>query len=84
MTSAGGIEEDLMKCLGTFHLGDYNMNDIQNRLNGHCRIGNILVPNENYVKLEAFLLPIYAAMYKEQEKDGVKWTPRKLIDRLGK
>lgn len=51
VTSAGGIEEDIMKCLGTFHMGEYNMNDIQNRLNGHCRIGNILVPNDNYVKL---------------------------------
>lgn len=42
------------------------MNDIENRLNGHCRIGNILVPNDNYVKLENFLLPLYAKMAKEQ------------------
>ena len=83
VTSAGGIEEDLMKCMGTFHLADYNMNDVQNRLNGHCRIGNMLVPNDNYVKLEEFLLPVFAAMAREQEK-GAKWTPRLLIERLGK
>lgn len=84
VTSCGGIEEDLMKCIGTFHMGEYNMNDIQNRLNGHCRIGNILVPNDNYIKLEEFLLPIFSQMAKEQVKDSIKWTPRKLIERLGK
>lgn len=83
VTTAGGIEEDIMKCMGTFHLADYNMNDIENRLNGHCRIGNILVPTANYVKLEDFLLPLYAKMAVEQEKQGVKWTPRKFIQRLG-
>lgn len=84
VTTAGGIEEDIMKCLGTFHLGEFNMNDVENRLNGHCRIGNILVPNDNYIKLESFLMPLYAQMYKEQVKDSIKWTPRKFIERLGK
>lgn len=51
VTSAGGIEEDLMKCKAPFRMGNFNMDDKQNRLNGHCRIGNILVPNENYIKL---------------------------------
>ena len=51
VSSAGGIEEDFMKALGNFHVGDFNMDDRNNRLSGHCRIGNILVANENYVKL---------------------------------
>ena len=45
VTSAGGIEEDLMKVNTPFKMGSFNMDDKQNRLNGHCRIGNILVPN---------------------------------------
>ena len=84
VTSCGGIEEDLMKSLADFYMGDFNMDDSQNRKDFNCRIGNILVPAENYVRLEAFLLPIYATMYKEQEKDKVLWTPSKLIARLGK
>ena len=79
VTTTGGIQEDLMKTFGTFHAGDYAMDDKQNRLSGHCRIGNILVPNENYIKLEAFLLPLFAKMYDEQQKNGVNWTPRKMI-----
>lgn len=27
VSSAGGIEEDLMKCLGTFHTGSWNVDD---------------------------------------------------------
>lgn len=83
VTTTGGIEEDLMKCMGTFHLGEFNMNDVENRLNGHCRIGNILVPNDNYVKLENFLLPIFSKMAEEQEKQKIRWTPSLLIRRLG-
>ena len=60
------------------------MNDIENRLNGHCRIGNMLVPNNNYVQLESFLLPLFAKMAEEQEKTGFRWTPKKMIHRLGK
>lgn len=60
------------------------MNDAENRLNGHCRMGNILVPNDNYVKLENFLLPIFSKMAQEQEQQQVRWTPSKLIARLGR
>jgi deoxyhypusine synthase len=27
VTSAGGVEEDLMKCLSTFHVGTWNVDD---------------------------------------------------------
>jgi deoxyhypusine synthase len=84
VTTTGGIEEDLMKILGTFHIGDYAMDDKENRLSGHCRIGNILVPNANYVKLEEFLLPLFQKMYDEQETQKINWTPRKMIERFGK
>jgi deoxyhypusine synthase len=73
-----------MKTLGSFHMGDYQMDDKENRLSGHCRIGNILVPNENYIKLESFLLPLFQKMSEEQERDNVKWTPSKMIARFGK
>jgi deoxyhypusine synthase len=64
VTSGGGIEEDLMKCMNDFHLGSYHMDDKQNRLNGHCRIGNILVTNDTYIKLESFLMPLFSKLYK--------------------
>ncbi len=73
-----------MKCLSDFYLGDFNMDDMQNRKNLNCRIGNILVPAENYIKLEAFLTKVFADMVKEQDKDKIVWTPSTMIRRLGK
>ena len=47
------------------------------------RIGNLIVPNDNYCKFEEWLMPILDKMVEEQ-KDGTEWTPSKFIHRLGK
>lgn len=47
------------------------------------RIGNILVPSENYCKFEDWLLPIFQEMYKEQKEKGTIWSPRSIIKRMG-
>jgi deoxyhypusine synthase len=39
VTSAGGIEEDIMKCISTFHVGSWNADDKQCRLKAINRIG---------------------------------------------
>jgi len=58
VTTAGGVEEDIIKCLGPFLLGDFKLSGKQLRDKGINRIGNILVPNERYIKFEDFLIPI--------------------------
>jgi deoxyhypusine synthase len=63
VTSAGGIEEDFIKCLDHFQLGSFDCNDIENRNNSLNRIGNILVPGRNYGKFEDWILPILGEMY---------------------
>ena len=50
---------------------------------GINRIGNLLVPNENYCLFEDWVTPILDAMLKEQKEQGMIWTPSKLINRLG-
>lgn len=50
VTSGGGVEEDFVKCFNDFFAGDFNMDDTDNRKKLQCRIGNILVPAENYVR----------------------------------
>ena len=45
------------------------------------RIGNLLVPNNNYVKFEEWLMPILDKLLEEQNKNGVVWTPSKIIHR---
>jgi len=42
------------------------------------------VPNDNYCKFEDWINPILLQMLEEQRRDGMKWTPSKMIARLGK
>lgn len=78
VTSAGGIEEDFIKCLGDFKLGSFNADGTELRVKGINRIGNIFVPNSRYVKFEKWVLPIL-----EKHKNYKDLTPSKLIRILG-
>jgi deoxyhypusine synthase len=84
VTTAGGIEEDFVKCLSTFYIGEFKTPGKEMRLKGRNRTGNLVVPNENYCLFEDWLAPILDQMLVEQKRDGVIWTPSKMIHRLGK
>lgn len=87
VTTAGGIEEDFMKCLLPHQLGDFEkFNGVDLRMRGINRIGNLLVPNKNYVVFEEFMSPLLNTMHDEQvaSKGELVWTPSKMIDRMGK
>ncbi|RKP28188.1 DHS-like NAD/FAD-binding domain-containing protein [Syncephalis pseudoplumigaleata] len=83
VTTAGGIEEDIIKCLGHTYLGEYSLQGGMLRGRGLNRIGNLLLPNDNYVKFSDWLMPVLDQMLAEQDA-GTHWTPSKYIDRLGK
>ncbi|KAF9226521.1 Deoxyhypusine synthase [Gyrodon lividus] len=84
VTTAGGIEEDFIKCLGKTYLADFNMDGADLRKRGMNRIGNLIVPNDNYCKFEDWLVPILDTMLAEQNSSGNVWTPSSFIRRLGK
>ncbi|XWS07569.1 hypothetical protein CRYUN_Cryun41cG0000100 [Craigia yunnanensis] len=84
VTTTGGIEEDLIKCLAPTYKGDFSLPGAQLRSRGLNRIGNLLVPNDNYCKFEDWIIPIFDQMLKEQLEENLLWTPSKLIARLGK
>nr|XP_023898911.1 deoxyhypusine synthase isoform X1 [Quercus suber]POE52659.1 deoxyhypusine synthase [Quercus suber] len=84
VTTAGGIEEDLIKCLAPTYKGDFALPGAYLRSKGLNRIGNLLVPNDNYCKFEDWIIPIFDQMLKEQIEENVSWTPSRLIARLGK
>lgn len=55
------------------------------RRKGLNRIGNLLVPNDNYCKFEDWVVPILDKMVEEQEgEEKIKWSPSTVIARLGK
>jgi deoxyhypusine synthase len=84
VTTAGGIEEDIIKCLAPTFLGSFTTPGAQLREGGLNRIGNLVVPNDNYCSFEDWLTPILDKMLDEQETEGTRWTPSKMIRRLGK
>ena len=83
VTTAGGVEEDFVKCLAPTYLGDFALKGAELRKQGLNRIGNLLVPNDNYCKFEDWIMPVLDVMKKEQDTQGVVWTPSKVIHRLG-
>jgi deoxyhypusine synthase len=84
ITTAGGIEEDIIKCLAPTHVGDFAIEGLGLRRRGINRTGNLLVPNDNYCLFEDWFAPLLDKMHDEQDNDKVVWTPSKLIHRLGK
>ena len=84
VSSAGGIEEDFIKCLGDTYLGSFTLDGAMLRSRGLNRIGNLLVPNSNYCKFEDWILPILDQLLLEQKRDGITWTPSSIIKRLGR
>jgi deoxyhypusine synthase len=89
VTTAGGIEEDLIKCLAPTYRGSFATPGADLRKKGMNRIGNLIVPNNNYCLFEDWVVPILDKMLEEQEltrktDEPEVWTPSKVIARLGK
>ncbi|KAI9024161.1 deoxyhypusine synthase [Hyaloraphidium curvatum] len=95
VTTAGGVEEDLIKCLAPTYLlpspgsgaapsAAWDVPGADLRARGLNRIGNLVVPNSNYGLFEDWVMPILDAMLEEQKRDGVLWSPSRIIHRLGK
>jgi deoxyhypusine synthase len=90
VTTAGGVEEDFIKCLAPTFLGSFSTSGAALRAKGMNRIGNLFVPNNNYCSFEDWLVPILDKMLDEQEEtfkatgERFMWTPSRIIHRLGK
>lgn len=84
VTTAGGVEEDVIKCLAPTYMGDFSLPGKQLRSKGLNRIGNLLVPNNNYCMFEDWIVPILDQLLIEQKEQGILWTPSTLIARLGR
>ena len=84
VTTAGGVEEDLIKCLAPTYVGDFYMSGSDLRSKGINRAGNMLIPNSNYCAFEDWVMPILQKMLQQQTAEGYLWTPSRVIRTLGK
>lgn len=81
VATAGGIEEDFIKCLAPTFIGSFELDGKSLRENGINRIGNLLVPNDNYCKFENWVLPLLDEMLSDQQTKQILWTPSKIVER---
>ncbi|KAK1443988.1 deoxyhypusine synthase [Babesia gibsoni] len=84
VTSGGGVEEDIIKCMGKTYIGRFDMDGATMRERGLNRIGNLFIPNDNYCLFDEWLQPRLTEMHRQQVEEGVTWTPSKFVDYLGK
>jgi len=83
VTTAGGVEEDILKCLAPHYMGDFSLKGAELRKKGINRIGNLLVPNRNYCLFEDWLNPLLDELLEEQKATGEFTSPQKMIWRMG-
>lgn len=86
VSTAGGIEEDIIKCFGPTLLGSFHLSGTELRKKGLNRIGNLLVPNDNYCFFEDFFTPILKEIHDDQRSS--RWSdhtaPSQFIRRMAK
>ena len=84
VTTAGGIEEDFIKALKPFILGDWSVNDAEMRQKGINRIGNIFVPNDRYIEFEKYMIPFFERLLEIEKREGRPLTASEVIYKLGR
>jgi deoxyhypusine synthase len=79
VTSAGGIEEDIIKALKPFVVGKFNVPGQILFEQGINRTGNIFVPNDRYAYFDKFMQTFFKKIYSIKKV----WSPKEFIRELG-
>lgn len=85
VTTAGGVEEDIIKSIKPFLLGTFDADGSELRERGINRIGNIFVPNDRYIKFESEIITGFLKeLYERQKKENKIFSASEFIYELGK
>ncbi len=80
VTTAGGLEEDIMKAKGAkFDVGTFDVDDVELHEQGINRVGNLQIKNEFYMQFEDTLLPFIQNMYDEKPR----WAVSDMLKNIG-
>ncbi len=81
ITTAGAIEEDIMKAMGEkFLITSFNADDVELHEKGHNRVGNLIITNDSYMRFEGFMRKVLFDIYKNKKRLSVS----ELIYEIGK
>jgi deoxyhypusine synthase len=81
--SAGAVEEDVIKTLRPFLLGDFSDSGSGMLREGCGRIGNILAPYDRYLELERLMRPFLERVHEAATARGRPFTVSEFIAALG-
>ncbi len=84
VTTAGGVEEDIIKVLKPFHIGAFHVTGRSLFEKGINRTGNIFIPNDRYLYFEKFLQPFLERLADEQKGEGIIHSSSDITRELGK
>ena len=80
VTTAGAIEEDIMKSFGEkFDIVSFNADDIALHQRGENRVGNLVIRNESYMKFEDWMTEVLEKLYTKQKH----WPVSELMKEIG-
>lgn len=83
VTTAGGVEEDIIKCKKPFIVSNFNQDNAALRTRGINRTGNLLIPNDRYIEFEKLMTPFLNELNEEQKKTGKIVNTTEFCRRLG-
>ncbi len=81
ITTSGTIDHDFARSFKDYYAGEFEMDDVQLRKKKINRLGNILIPYENYGEIiEEKMQPMLEQIYRTRRD----WSPSEIIFELGK
>jgi len=81
ITTCGSIDHDIARSLSKYYCGSFDMDDTSLRREGIHRLGNVLVPQENYGSMvEKFMQEILPELYNKKKV----WGVREIVREIGK
>ncbi len=83
-TTAGGVEEDIVKCFKPFVVGEFDADGRGLLQSGIARTGNIFIPNDRYLYFERFMEKFFVKMNAKQKKEGKVMAITEFTNLLGK
>lgn len=73
ITTSGTLDHDIARAWKNYYHGDFSADDISLHKHGVNRLGNVLIPNENYgIILEKKMQPVLKEMYKNKKEYSTK------------
>ena len=85
ITTCGTVDHDIARSFASYYHGDFSMDDAELHRGGINRIGNVIVPQDNYGKiLERKVQPVLHELWNEGKRDmgtrEVLWEFGKRLD----